>query len=232
MNILKVSDRGFELGQDKKFKLYLFYNDYETGYTTYILIMLVGTDVCVRWSSCGRKPEYSEETHLSDLVTTWPSHMPVKITFKRYSSINYMDQCITKHVYTVGTCSVLSCNTMTVSSTYFHIINSINVVSNIVFESWYRQYWGNTLICMFSLSISDLNKCTRLATNERFCQLCCALLLRQYQNILRQREWHVGNKNVVTRGMTYDSTTRDNIKVWIVCIVVLTRGWPKYTWYC
>jgi len=65
LNILKVSDRGLELGQDKKFKLYLFYNDYETGYTTYILIMLVGTDVCVRWSSCGRKPEYSEETHLS-----------------------------------------------------------------------------------------------------------------------------------------------------------------------
>ena len=28
------------------------------------------------WSSCGRKPEYPEETHLSDLVTTWPSHMP------------------------------------------------------------------------------------------------------------------------------------------------------------
>jgi len=27
----------FELGQDKKFKLYLFNNDYETGYTTYIL---------------------------------------------------------------------------------------------------------------------------------------------------------------------------------------------------
>ena len=42
-----------------------------------ILIMLVGTDVCVRWSSCGRKLEYPEETHLSDLVTTWPSHMPM-----------------------------------------------------------------------------------------------------------------------------------------------------------
>ena len=27
------------------------------------------------WSSCGRKPEYLEETHLSDLVTKWPSHM-------------------------------------------------------------------------------------------------------------------------------------------------------------
>jgi len=35
-----------------------------------ILIMLVGTDVCVRWSSCGRNPEYPEETHLSDLMTT------------------------------------------------------------------------------------------------------------------------------------------------------------------
>ena len=28
------------------------------------------------WSSRGRKPECPEETHLSDLVTTWPSHMP------------------------------------------------------------------------------------------------------------------------------------------------------------
>ena len=38
--------------------------------------MLVGVHVCVRWSSCGRKPEYLDETHLSDLGTTWPSHMP------------------------------------------------------------------------------------------------------------------------------------------------------------
>ena len=29
-----------------------------------------------RWSSCGRKPEYPEETHLSDFATKWPSHMP------------------------------------------------------------------------------------------------------------------------------------------------------------
>jgi len=29
------------------FKVYLFYNDYITSYTT-LLIMLVGTDVCVR----------------------------------------------------------------------------------------------------------------------------------------------------------------------------------------
>ena len=28
------------------------------------------------WSLCGRKIEYSEEAHLSVLVTTWPSHMP------------------------------------------------------------------------------------------------------------------------------------------------------------
>ena len=27
------------------------------------------------WSSYGRKPEYPEETHLSDLETKWPSHM-------------------------------------------------------------------------------------------------------------------------------------------------------------
>ena len=38
--------------------------------------MLVGTDVCVIWSSCGRKPEYPEETHLTDLVATQPSNMP------------------------------------------------------------------------------------------------------------------------------------------------------------
>ena len=28
------------------------------------------------WSTCERKPECPEETYLSDLVTTWPSHMP------------------------------------------------------------------------------------------------------------------------------------------------------------
>ena len=40
--------------------------------------MLVGTKMLAfGWSSCGRKPEYREETHLSDLVTTWPSHMPM-----------------------------------------------------------------------------------------------------------------------------------------------------------
>ena len=33
--------------------------------------MLVGTDVCVRMVFVW------EETHLSDLVTTWPSHMPM-----------------------------------------------------------------------------------------------------------------------------------------------------------
>jgi len=27
------------------------------------------------WCSCERKPEYLEKTHLSDLVTTWSSHM-------------------------------------------------------------------------------------------------------------------------------------------------------------
>ena len=43
-----------------KFELYLFYNDYETSL---ILIMLVGTDVCVRMAFVW------EQTHLSDLVT-------------------------------------------------------------------------------------------------------------------------------------------------------------------
>jgi len=28
------------------------------------------------WSSCWRKSEFPEETYLSDMVTTWPSHMP------------------------------------------------------------------------------------------------------------------------------------------------------------
>jgi len=27
-------------------------------------------------AACARKPEYPEVTHLSDLVTTWPSYMP------------------------------------------------------------------------------------------------------------------------------------------------------------
>ena len=47
----------------------LFYKDYETRYTTYINPAPM---FAFGWCSCGRKPE---ETHLSDLVTTWPSHM-------------------------------------------------------------------------------------------------------------------------------------------------------------
>ena len=36
-----------------------------------ILIMFVGTDVCVRMVFVWEEPECPEETHLSDLVTTW-----------------------------------------------------------------------------------------------------------------------------------------------------------------
>ena len=35
--------------------------------------MLVGTDVCVQMVFMWEETEYPEETHLSDLVTTWPS---------------------------------------------------------------------------------------------------------------------------------------------------------------
>ena len=48
---------------------YLFYNNYETSCS-------LATMFAFGRSSCGRKPECPEETHLSDLVTTWPSHMP------------------------------------------------------------------------------------------------------------------------------------------------------------
>ena len=48
---------------------YLFYNDYETSWSLALMFAF-------GWSSCGRKPECPEETHLSDLVATWPSHMP------------------------------------------------------------------------------------------------------------------------------------------------------------
>ena len=61
--------------KQKHLNYYLFYNDYEIGYTTYINH--------ARWYRClrsgglrvGEKPECPEETHLSDLVTTLPSHM-------------------------------------------------------------------------------------------------------------------------------------------------------------
>ena len=51
---------------DKKFKVYLFYKDYETSYTTSCSLALM---FAFGWSSCGRKSECPEETHLSDLVT-------------------------------------------------------------------------------------------------------------------------------------------------------------------
>ena len=53
-----------------------FYNDYETSYTTYTYHARWHRCLRYGWSSCGRKPEYPKETHLSDLVTTWPFHMP------------------------------------------------------------------------------------------------------------------------------------------------------------
>ena len=60
----------------RMFKLYLFYNDYETSYTTFINH--------ARWHRClrsdglrvGGNRSFPEETHLPDLVTTWPSHIP------------------------------------------------------------------------------------------------------------------------------------------------------------
>ena len=61
------------------FKLYLYYNDYETSYTTYINHARWSTPMfAFEWSSCRRKPEYPGETHLSDLLTTWPSDMPTQ----------------------------------------------------------------------------------------------------------------------------------------------------------
>ena len=56
--------------KEKKYKLYLFYKDYETSYTTYINH--------ARWHRClrsdilrvGGNRSARKETHLSDLVTT------------------------------------------------------------------------------------------------------------------------------------------------------------------
>ena len=41
-----------------------------------ILIMLVGTDVCIRMVFVWEETGVPEETNLSDLVTTRPSYMP------------------------------------------------------------------------------------------------------------------------------------------------------------
>ena len=55
------------------FKFYWFFKTITKQVIQLILIMLVGTDVCVRMVFVWEDPE---ETQLSDLVTTWPSHMP------------------------------------------------------------------------------------------------------------------------------------------------------------
>ena len=39
--------------------------------------MLVGTDVCVPMVFVWEESGVPEETHLSDLVTAWPFHMPM-----------------------------------------------------------------------------------------------------------------------------------------------------------
>ena len=41
-----------------------------------ILIMLIGIDVCDRMVFLWEETGVPSETHLSDLVTTWLSHMP------------------------------------------------------------------------------------------------------------------------------------------------------------
>jgi len=38
--------------------------------------MIVGTDVCVPVVFVWGETQYPGKTHLSQLVTTWPSHMP------------------------------------------------------------------------------------------------------------------------------------------------------------
>ena len=58
------------------FKLYLFYNDYETSYTSYVNH--------ARWYQClrsgglrvGENRSAQRKPTCLDLVTTWPSHMP------------------------------------------------------------------------------------------------------------------------------------------------------------
>jgi len=53
----------------KTFTLYLFYNVYETRLYNLYQSCSLAPMFAFGWSSCGRKPECPEETHLSDLVT-------------------------------------------------------------------------------------------------------------------------------------------------------------------
>ena len=53
------------------FKNFIYFTTITKQVIQLILIMFA-----FGWFSCGRKPECPEERHLSDLVTTWPSHMP------------------------------------------------------------------------------------------------------------------------------------------------------------
>ena len=58
-----------------KFKLYIFYNDEETStYNLYLTCMWPPMTAFV-WSSCGRKPEFLEETHMPHLVSRWPPNI-------------------------------------------------------------------------------------------------------------------------------------------------------------
>ena len=101
-----------------------------------ILFMPVCTDVCVLvifvWR---RKPEYLAESHLSDLVTTWPSHMPTPgIEYRLYSF----------HIYVYE----VDC----------HIFTSIEIILSLIIEGWMWKYLLLYSIALRTLSLSLMDR--------------------------------------------------------------------------
>ena len=63
------------------FQSFFILQQLQNKYIELILIMLVGTDDCLRVSlHVGRNRSNLEKTNLPDLVTTWPSHMQRQVS--------------------------------------------------------------------------------------------------------------------------------------------------------
>ena len=93
----------------------------QNKYIQLILIMVIGTDDCVCvvfvWEQTW---EYPEETHLSNLVTTWPSHMRHLISNpavngERFTTVPVRQPCVSALTTTCNTLSKL------IVTSIFHI---------------------------------------------------------------------------------------------------------------
>ena len=106
------------------------------------------------WSLCGRKPEYPGETQLSDLVTTWPSHMrrrELNVGNRLYYCSVAKDFTFTLHsvfhlIYVFKFCIVTRCGLWTSFKTKFSLCSALSCL-NVFYKKkngLHSIEWGTT----------------------------------------------------------------------------------------